>query len=559
MKVVKNIMLWVLSVFLLLMAIGLFTERFLSGFLMLLAALVCNPLVLGLIAKRGKRLKKRISIPCVIILFMASLATMPASSGVETGADPIEIEPELTETEAAEAEEITEQTLTAVGGTAKATNTADDAEVPEKSNPEKTGSESKRDKDTPEESELTVHFLDIGQGDAALIACDGEYMLIDAGDNDKGTAVQNYLMKQGVTKLKYVIGTHPDADHIGGLDVILYKFECETVMMPDIVNDTATYRDVIDTMDAKGYRNTLPQVGDSYTLGSAEFTILGPQKTYGDTNNSSIVLRLTHGNNSFLFMGDAEEEAEADILKGDNMVDADVIKVGHHGSRTASSKVFLQAVSPLCAVISCAEDNSYGHPHAETLNNLRAMGVQVFRTDEQGTVVVTSDGQELKWNCAPSETWKAGESTQSAGTKGETKTDAKQIVQQQSTEQDNTTEAVQNSTPNSIVTDSAVAAGSGTGQTAGSNDTELQQEEPQKEEPQKEQKEQITAAGTGTGGSFETGEAPAGANYIGNKRNGKLHRASCHTLPKEENQAVFSTREEAVAAGYDDPCGNCHP
>lgn len=535
MKVVKNIVLWVLSVLLLLMAIGLFTERFLSGFLMLLAALVCNPLVLGLIAKRGKRLKKRISIPCVIILFLASLATMPASSGVETGADSVKTETKLPETEEAEAEEITEQTLAAVGGSDTETNAAEDAQE-------------------PEESELTVHFLDIGQGDAILIACDGEYMLIDAGDNDKGTAVQNYLTKQGVTKLKYVIGTHPDEDHIGGLDVILYKFECETVMMPDIVKDTAAYRDVIDTMDTKGYQNTLPQVGDSYTLGSAEFMILGPEKIYSDTNNSSIVLRLTHGNNSFLFMGDAEEEAENDILNGDIVVDADVLKAGHHGSRTATSKVFLQAVSPMYAVISCGEDNSYGHPHAETLNNLRTMGVQVFRTDEQGTVVVTSDGQEMVWNCAPSETWKAGESTQSAETKDGTETDAKQIVQQQSAEQDNKTEAVQNSNSNSIVSDSGVAVGSGTGQTAVSNNTELQQEE-----PQKEQQEQITAAGTGNGGSFETGEAPAGANYIGNKRNGKLHRASCHTLPKTENQAIFSTREEAVAAGYDDPCGNCHP
>lgn len=529
MKVVKDIVLWVLSVFLLLMSMGLFTERFLSGFLMLLAALVCNPLILGLIAKRGKRLKKRISIPCVIILFLASLATMPASNGAETGDDFVEAETKLPEIETAETEEIAGQTLAAVGGADTEANEAEDAQE-------------------PEESELAVHFLDIGQGDATLIACDGEYMLIDAGDNDKGTAVQNYLTKQGVTKLKYVIGTHPDADHIGGLDVILYKFQCETVMMPDIVNDTATYRDVIDTMDTKGYQNTLPQVGDSYTLGSAEFMILGPEKIYGDTNNSSIVLRLTHGNNSFLFMGDAEEEAEKDILNGDIMVDADVLKVGHHGSRTATSNVFLQAVAPAYAVISCAEDNSYGHPHAETLNNLRSMGVQVFRTDEQGTVVVTSDGQEMVWNCAPSETWKAGESTQSADAKGGT--DKEQNSQQQSGEQNNAAKTTQN-----LSESNPAAASEVTEQAVTSNDATIQKEESQKAE----QQEQVTVTGAGNGSSFETGEAPAGVNYIGNKRNGKLHRASCHTLPKEENQALFSTREEAVAAGYDDPCGNCKP
>ncbi len=522
MKKVKNIILWVLSVFLLLMAIGLFTERLLSGFFMLLAGLFCNPFVLGLIAKSGKRLKKRVSIPTVIILFLAAIATMPASNGVKTEDNPVETEVELPETEAAEEEEITEQTLAAAGGAAGEINTLDDPEA-----------------DKPDGSELTVHFLDIGQGDAALIACDGEYMLIDAGDNDKGTAVQNYLTKQGVTKLKYVIGTHPDADHIGGLDVILYKFECETVMMPDIANDTATYRDVIDTMDTKGYRNTLPQAGDSYTLGSAEFTVLGPRKIYSDTNNCSIVLRLTHGNNSFLFMGDAKEEAETDILNGDIPVDADVIKVGHHGSRTASSKVFLQAVSPAYAVISCAEDNSYGHPHAETLNNLRALGVQVFRTDEQGTIVVTSDGKELEWNCAPSETWKAGESTQSA------ESDSVDMKQQKAENKKEVT--------NSSVEDNAVMPENTGTQAAvkpNSGSAAVQNED---------QKEQITAAGTGNGDNFETGEAPAGANYIGNKRNGKLHRATCHTLPKAENQVIFSTREEAIAAGYDDPCGNCNP
>ncbi|MBP3477505.1 MAG: MBL fold metallo-hydrolase [Lachnospiraceae bacterium] len=487
MKIVKNIVLWVLSAFLLLMALVLFTDRFLSGFLMLAAVLLCNPLVLSLIAKRGKRVKKKICIPGVIILFLAAIMTMPSSN---QGA---------TESVAAEA----------------ASNTA----KMEEADAAKTG----------ETSELMVHFMDIGQGDAALIACDGEYMLIDAGDNDKGTAVQNYLTKQGVSKLKYVIGTHPDADHIGGLDVILYKFDCETIMMPDITNDTATYRDVIDTMDAKGYRNTLPRVGDTYTLGGAEFTILGPRKTYGDTNNSSIVLRLVHGENSFLFAGDAEEEAETDILNGDIMVDADVLKVGHHGSRTASSKAFLQAVSPTYAVISCAEDNSYGHPHAETLNNLRAMGVQVFRTDEQGTIVATSDGQQLEWNCAPSETWKAGESTQSA---------------------DHKTSAADGAGQNEAAGSDTAAESAAMEQTATQPDETAQNEEKQ---------EQLTGAGGGNGSNFETGEAPVGANYIGNKRNGKLHRASCHTLPKAENQAIFSTREEAVAAGYDDPCGNCKP
>lgn len=517
MKTVKNIILWVLSVFLLLIAIVFFTERFVSGFLMLLAALLCNPLVLSLIAKSGKRLKKRISIPGVIILFFAAALSLPASNDVQTEPMAAEAEEEEQAAQITSADDRSGAENTDLNDSEEEASGDSEAEEAESLANGETAA-SGQDEDALEESELTIHFLDVGQGDATLIACDGEYMLIDAGDNDKGTAVQNYLTKQGVTTLKYVVGTHPDEDHIGGLDVILYKFECETVMMPDVTNNTAAYRDVIDTMDTKGYQNTLPEIGDSYSLGSAEFTVLGPVKNYGDTNNSSIVLLLTHGENRFLFMGDAEEEAETDILNGDIKVDADVLKVGHHGSSTASSKSFIQAVSPEYAVISCAENNSYGHPHAETLNALRFLGVQVFRTDEQGTIVVTSDGQEMKWNCAPSETWKSGENTLSAAgsdaSAEKTNTDAEQAGSQ-----DNGAAAVQSA----------------------------------------ENREQVTNAGTGNGGNLETGEAPAGANYIGNKRNGKLHRATCHTLPKAENQAIFSTREEAVAAGYDDPCGNCNP
>lgn len=352
-------------------------------------------------------------------------------------------------------------------------------------------------------SELTIHYLDVGQGDCILAECDGEYMLIDAGDNDQGTKIQNYLSKQGVKKLKYVVGTHPDADHIGGLDVILYKFDCGTVMMPDMSRDTATYRDVVDTMKQRGYRNTVPEPGDSFKLGSAVCTVLGPSVSYEDANNNSIVLLVEHGGNRFLFMGDAEEEEEADILKSGAEVEADVLKVGHHGSRSSSSKEFLEAVSPDYAVISCGEDNSYGHPHAETLNNLRAMGVKVFRSDEQGTIVAVSDGSRITWNSAPSDTWKAGEPT--GGSVGST-------------------------------------GKSSTGNTAGSSKST-----------------KSNTDNSVNGNQFPTGEAPASGNYIGNKNNGKLHRATCSSLPLEKNQAVFDTREEAVAAGYDDPCKRCNP
>lgn len=273
---------------------------------------------------------------------------------------------------------------------------------------------------------LEVHFIDVGQGDATLIKCDGHYMLIDAGNNDKGTLVQNYLQHQGVETLDYVIGTHPDADHIGGMDVILYKFDCKTIIMPDVANNTRTYDDVVQTMKNKGYKTTYPVVGETYTIGGAAFTIIAPNKEYGnDMNSWSVGVLLQNGNHRFLFTGDAEEGAEQDILQNGIDISADVYKVAHHGSNTATSQAFLDAVHPTYAVISAGESNSYGHPHAEVLNRLRAAGVSVFRTDEQGTIVATSDGTTLTWNMSPSESWQAGEAKKSQDTdKSEKSTDS---------------------------------------------------------------------------------------------------------------------------------------
>lgn len=198
------------------------------------------------------------------------------------------------------------------------------------------------------------------------------------------------------------------------MDVILYKFDCETILMTDEKKDTNTYRDVIDTMAGKNYKKTLPAAGEQYSLGDAEFTILAPSQISNSSNDNSIVILLTHGSNRFLFTGDAEEQEERDIISGGISIDADVYKAGHHGSSTSSSVELLEAVSPVYAVISCAEGNVYGHPHAEILNHLRAMGVQVFRTDEQGSIVAVSDGTNITWNCPPSETWQAGEPTEAS-------------------------------------------------------------------------------------------------------------------------------------------------
>lgn len=256
--------------------------------------------------------------------------------------------------------------------------------------------------------DLTVHFLDIGQGDCTLLTQGEHAMLIDAGDNDQGTKVQSYLEYLGISSLDYLVLTHPDADHIGGADVVIYKFDCNTILMPERKTDTRTYDDVIQAMKSKDYTAIHPEVGDSYAFGESSFTILSPARNYEDSNDCSIVLRLTHGSNTFLFTGDAEEEAESDMLASGMDLSADVLKVGHHGSHTSTSDAFLDAVSPTYAVISCEAGNSYGHPHAETLNKLRAVGVQMFRTDDQGTITVTSDGSTLTWNTSPSDDWVSG-------------------------------------------------------------------------------------------------------------------------------------------------------
>lgn len=374
---------------------------------------------------------------------------------------------------------------------------------------------------------LEVHFIDVGQGDATLIKCDGHYMLIDAGNNDKGTLVQNYLQHQGIETLDYVIGTHPDADHIGGLDVVLYKFDCKTIIMPDVANDTRTYDDVVQTMKNKGYQTTYPVVGETYTIGGATFTIIAPNKDYGnDMNSWSVGVLLQNGNHRFLFTGDAEEGAEQDILQNGIDISADVYKVAHHGSNTATSQAFLDAVHPTYAVISAGEGNSYGHPHAEVLNRLRAAGVSVFRTDEQGTIVATSDGTTLTWNMSPSESWQAGE-----GTKSKKAEKSSVLSEENKAASDSGTDSSADS--NTDVTDSSAAIAAAASDSAVSSDTAETSD---------------SAVGNPTDGNSDV------IVHI-TKTGEKYHSAGCQYLRKSDIEVTLS---EAKARGLT-PCSKCNP
>lgn len=278
------------------------------------------------------------------------------------------------------------------------------------------GAERETEAKTKKYQKMSVHFIDVGQGDSTLIVCGKKAMLVDAGDGNQGTKIQNYLKKHKISKLDYVIMTHPDADHIGGMPVILTKFDCGKILMPDVTNDTATYRNVESAMKYRNYKAVHPSVGDAYKLGDAKFTIVSPGKEYDDTNGNSIAFILHHGKESFLFTGDATMEAEQDMIDSGISLSADVYHVGHHGSYTATSEKLLKAVKPKYALISCGEKNSYGFPHSGTLDKLRKAKVKVFRTDEQGSIVATSTGKKLTWSCSPSKTWQPGEKTGSSDT-----------------------------------------------------------------------------------------------------------------------------------------------
>lgn len=256
---------------------------------------------------------------------------------------------------------------------------------------------------------LKVHFIDVGQGDSILIQSGTENMLVDAGTNESGPAVAAYLKSLGITKLSYLIGTHPHEDHIGGMDDVIRAFDIGTVIMPDVSHTTRTYEDVLDALLEKELRVVKPKPGDTYSLGEADFTILSPASDIaeqavrdGDLNNLSVGIRLAFGSNAFIMCGDAEAPSEKAMVEGGLPLKADVLKLGHHGSSTSTCDEFLRAVSPSCAVISCGTDNSYGHPHKETMEKLAASGISVYRTDEQGTLVATSDGSQITWETAAS-------------------------------------------------------------------------------------------------------------------------------------------------------------
>ena len=247
-------------------------------------------------------------------------------------------------------------------------------------------------------SNLVVKVLDVGQADSILIENNKEYMLIDAGNNEDGEKLVKYFEQARITNFKYVIGTHPHEDHIGGLDDVINNFKIETIYMPDVITTTKTFVDVLDAMDSNKITYKVPKIGDELMLGDALVKVLYVGSDGKELNNSSIVLKLVFGKNCFIFTGDAEERVEDTIIKSGLDISCDVLKVGHHGSRYSTTDEFLSKVNPKYAVISVGENNSYNHPEDIIIKRLKDNDIEIHRTDLEGTIVITTDGENINFS-----------------------------------------------------------------------------------------------------------------------------------------------------------------
>ena len=246
------------------------------------------------------------------------------------------------------------------------------------------------------EDRIQIHFFDVGQADSILLISNNETMLIDAGTNSTGKTVVQNLKKLGISKIDYLVGTHPHEDHIGGLDDVINNFEIGTIYMPKIQTNTKTFEDVLDAISNKGLKVTSPNKGDTFTVGNVncEIMLCTPElaEEKDNLNLSSIVIRTVYKEQSYLFMGDAETENE----KLRDWPQTNVLKVGHHGSKTSSSESFLNQVLPKIAIIQVGKDNKYGLPKQETIDKLNKLGTLIYRTDENKNILLESDGTNNK-------------------------------------------------------------------------------------------------------------------------------------------------------------------
>lgn len=363
-------------------------------------------------------------------------------------------------------------------------------------------------------SSFEIQFIDVGQGDSALVECDGHYMLIDGGDRDSSSRIYSILKSKGIEKLDIIVASHPHEDHVGGLSGALNYAEADLTLCSVTEFDTKAFSDFSRYASEKGGGITVPKIGDEYTLGSADIKILGVNG--GEENNSSIILKIVYGKTSFLFVGDSEREAEQIVLNSGADLSATVLKVGHHGSDDATTYPFLREIMPKYAVISSGEGNPYGHPHDGALSRLRDADVKVFRTDMQGDIYCVSDGESVTFSV-------------SKNADADTLVSPSEVVIPVMTEAVTEATTVVTTEETTVVTTAVTTA--------------------------------ATTVATTVATTAATEPAPSGIDYILNKNTKKFHYPQCSSVKqmKESNKWYYTgTRESVISMGYSS-CGKCHP
>lgn len=385
------------------------------------------------------------------------------------------------------------------------------------------------------DSYFEVHYIDVGQGDSALVLCDGDTMLIDGGTSGNSSLIYSYLKKMDVHKLDYMVASHPHDDHVGGLAGALNFASVEKVLCSTNAYESEPFENFTEYVEKQGVSIEIPGVGDSFNVGSSIVEILGVNDS-NDENNSSVVLKVTYGDTSFLFTGDAAGEAEQVLLDSGYDLNSTVLKVGHHGSSVGTTDSFLRAVAPEYAIISAGVDNVYEHPSKEVLNKLKDAEIVTYRTDLQGDIVCKSDGSSVTVTVEKNADADTLEISVVA-------TPTPESIPAPTPESTAMPEPIPTLTVESTASPEATPENSGDG-----NDGNV-------------------GNGGGTGnpniGQLEENEmdAPVGTTYVLNTNTKKFHYESCKSAKKikDKNRAYHTgTREECINMGYD-PCGNCQP
>ena len=252
------------------------------------------------------------------------------------------------------------------------------------------------------EGKLEMHAIDVGQGDSILLLQNNKVMLVDSGPRASGKKVVEYLQNLGIKKIDILVGTHPHEDHIGGMAEVINNFDIGVLYTPnyDDTNITTTYyMKFLDAVHTKNVKWQYKKAKDKFKLGDASVLVLAPQNNYyEEVNNYSLVLKVTFGEVDIMLTGDAEELIENEIMENNKNIECEILKLGHHGSSTSSTEKFLKAVNPNYAIISAGVANDYHHPHPSIVNRLKKLKIVLYRTDEQGDIVMTTDGENIEFN-----------------------------------------------------------------------------------------------------------------------------------------------------------------